>query len=138
MSQKIVDLDAALGEPIRVKLKGTIYKLPPDLPVELWLALGETDDDTAGEDAAELTPAQKAEAMRVEVEDLYTMILDLFREHQPTLEKLPIGMGQLVTLIGNVYGQKPDQDAAEGKAPRTTARRGRQTSSRSRPPKSPS
>lgn len=132
MSQKIVDLDAALGEPIRVKLKGTIYKLPPDLPVELWLALGETDEPE--EDAPELTPLQKADAMRVEVEELYTMILDLFREHQPDLEKLPIGMGQLVTLIGNVYGEKAksDQGAAEGKAPRATARRGRQTSSRSK------
>lgn len=115
MPQKIIDLDALVGPPIKVKLAGTIYELPPDLPAPLFLkvcAYAESD----------LSEAEMAE-------DLYGELLELFRTHQPDLEELPIGLSGLIRAIPAIYG-RPAPEAEGGARP---SRAGTKSTSRKRP-----
>lgn len=124
MSSEIVDLDAVVGPPKKVRLGGTVYVLPGDIPVELYLALNQ---------AAQAEEAGDGD----QVEILYEQLLDLFRIHQPDLETLPLSMTQLVQAIPTIYG---GADTDEGKEPpkRTRASRGtastRQRASRKQSP----
>lgn len=89
MSQKIIDLDALVGPPKKVKLGGDIYKLPADLPAPLFLKISTYADSEM--DEAEMFA------------DLYDELLDLFRVHQPDLDDLPIGVAQLVLAVPKIY-----------------------------------
>lgn len=111
MSSEIVDLDAVVGPPKKVRLGGQVYVLPGDIPVELYLALNQAAQaETDGEGD--------------QVEILYEQLLDLFRTHQPDLESLPLSMTQLVQAIPTIYG------GDEGKSKPTPARARRTTASR--------
>lgn len=118
MPEKIVDLDALTGGPIRVRIRGKWYTLPPDMPVELYLRL------TAVENAAEGEATDEIRRMADE-------ILKLFQDPafgDPSIRALPpIGIKQLLGFLMNVYGE---QDLAEAEnAPPPRGRPGR----RSRP-----
>lgn len=119
---KIIDLDELLGEPKKVRLKGVVYKLPPDLPVELYLRIVKLNETGATE--AELVDA------------LYEQLLELFRYDKPDLKTLPVSMSQLVNAVATIYGQG---DEAEGDAapPRKRQSGGATSSSRNARTRSP-
>lgn len=118
MTSTLIDLDAVVGPPLKVKLKGTTYTLPSDMPVELWLAINATQE------MADST----AEEVEAQVREMHRLMLELFREHQPDLEGLPIGMRQLAVAIGVIYSPNQDSGKAQPKATRKPARRGSTTS----------
>lgn len=111
----IIDI-GFLVEPRQVRLVegGTVYKLPPDVPVPLMLALEHYAD-------AEITTDL--------VEDLYGQVLALFQVYQPDLDRVPIGLTQLMTLVRRVYA------AEEEEVPPPKPKRAGGTRNTKRPPK---
>lgn len=112
-----------LVEPKQVRLVegGTVYKLPPDVPVPLMLYL---EHHAEQEITTEL------------VEDLYAQTLGLFQVYQPDLESLPIGLTQMLTLVRHVYSQEPDPEPDEAPGPPTKAAGTKSTSARRKRPAS--
>lgn len=108
---KIINLDEIVGEDIEVTLNGETYRLPPDLPVELYLKLQriQAQVEAGNADDAEIT------------REMYEEILDLFRYKQPDLESLPLGMTQASNLITLVYGQSADEVQEEAPPPKRPA-----------------
>lgn len=105
MATTIIDLDDILGADKQVRLKGKVYRLPPDLPVELYLKI----QRAAGQDVTE-----------TEIfETLYENILELFRYKQPGLKELPLSLAQLVTAIPTIYGGDEAADGDAAPPPRT-------------------
>ena len=98
-SAEIRDLDVLLPQPIKVRLDGKVWTVPGDLPAPTYLRLrqlaaeGDVDDDE--------------EAQLAVMAELYDMLLDLFRVHQPDLVELPMGVAQLVRAVGVIYGDAP-------------------------------
>lgn len=99
MPTEIIDLDELVSPPKKVRIQGNVYTLPSELPVELYLRLrvAEQAYAEAQENGEEVDENQR-------VEELHDLLLELFREHQPDLEKLPGGLIQLFTIIPRVYG----------------------------------
>lgn len=99
MPQEIIDLDAILKPPKRVRIGGTVYKLPPGIPVEVFLAVNKA--------AAEDRPDPESLA------NLASDVLKLFQWGQPEMTALPPGMllDQLLLLISAVYGEASEDDA---------------------------
>lgn len=109
MPEKIIDLDAVVGDPKKVKLRGKTYTLPPDMPVELYLRLtqlqGEEDPDTD------------------QIRAMHDEVLKLFRDSfygDPKLTALPEGLGikSLMRLIIDVYGEQVDEEEPKAAPPR--------------------
>jgi len=96
-ASEIRDLDVLLPQPIRVKLGGREYLVPGDIPAPTFLRLQELAQEADAEGA---DSADNLAVMR----ELYEMLLDLFRVHQPDVEELPIGLGQMVAAVGQIYG----------------------------------
>lgn len=92
---EITDFDALIAPPKRVKLEGTWYELPADIPLELMLAIGSAEAAQGEEGIA---------GMRAQM-------LKLFQIHQPKLTALPGTLTDLVTLVPLVYGS-PSQKKA--------------------------
>lgn len=119
------DLDELCPPDIRVKLKGEIYILPGDMPVELF---------------AKIQQLAKSDASEAEmVETLYDELLGLFRYKQPKLSKLPIGMTQLVGALAYIYRDSDPEEKPAGPPRRSrsggatrTGQRAKTTRSRSR------
>jgi hypothetical protein len=108
---RLINVDEILGSDIEVELKGEVYVLPSDLPIELYLAL--TDPANADLDPRDLAG------------HLYDKILDLFRYRRPDLRTLPIGLNDLVKLVPAIYNQASDDDAGDdGERPTTRRTRG--------------
>jgi hypothetical protein len=122
MAENDLDLDALAAPPRRVKLGGKWWKLPGDMPMELFLRTQTYQARTeAGEDEGQ---------MLVELKDEIT---GLFRVHHPSFE-LPAGTGliQLLKLLGAVYGPG---DALGEVTPNRAARRSKTRTASSRPSK---
>lgn len=91
MSTEVIDLDLILGEPKEVQIGGAVYKLPPDIPAELYLKLvGYDGGDGFG-------------ALLSEIQD---ELLAVFRIHQPEMTSLPGTVAQQIALVPMVYGGK--------------------------------
>lgn len=111
-----VDLDALAPTPKRVRLGGKVWQLPGDMPMPLFMRTqGYEARVAAGEDEGQLLIELQAE------------ILALFQVHQPKLTELPeIGLVQLLTALGQIYGQlgeaTPPNRAARRASTRTTSR----------------
>lgn len=108
MADVDVDLDALAPKPKRTKLAGKIYKLPGDMPMELFFEIqafeGRTD---AGEDETVL------------LGELRDKLLTLFQVHQPTLKTLPpMGVVQLLQSLGAIYGGAVGEPPAPNRATR--------------------
>ncbi len=104
MANAIINLDELLSAPKRVELAGRVYDLPGDLPAELYLRItGAAEQDLAEHELVKL---------------LYGQVLELFQVHQPDVESLPLGLGQLMQVIRVVYGGGTSEP--EGEAPPTT------------------
>lgn len=118
---KIIDLDALIAPPIKVKLGGKPYLLPADIPMELFLAVKAREEREG--DEADIVDAMKDQ------------LIALFQVHQPAMKDLPpgIGMRQMFQIIPTIYRGEDDADEPEGKP--TSAPTG---SAKSKPkPKSP-
>lgn len=116
MPEKIVDLDALAGDPVRVKIRDRWYRLPPDMPVELYLRL------TAVENAPEGEATDEIRRMADEV-------LKLFQDPafgDPSIRALPpIGIKQLLGFLIQVYGDQAAEEADGAPPPRRPGRRSR-------------
>jgi hypothetical protein len=99
-----VDLDALVPRTKTAKLNGKLYKLPYDMPMELFMRLQDYEGRAAkGEDEL---------VMLAEVQD---ELLKLFQVHSPTMKTLPpMGVQQLLLSLGAIYG------GAVGEAPPPT------------------
>lgn len=121
-SQKIIDLSDFVDEPKQIRFEngGEVYKLPADIPVPLYIRLTTLQDEELDEQEA--------------TQEIYHELLDLFRIHQPDMEKLPVGMGQLLAIVPRVYGgaQAPEEG---GDRP---SRGGTKTSKKGKPKRSAS
>lgn len=104
---EIVDFDELVAPPKRVKIDGTWYKLPGDMPLELMLSI-ETAEGATGPGA---------------VAGLRDQILKLFQIHQPKLQKLPGSLTDLITLIPYVYGGEDEKKAVKQMRGRTGSAR---------------
>lgn len=93
MSQEIIDLDAAgvLAAPKRIRLHGRVYTLPGDIPAALYVRIQQiaTDPEAVTESSAAMALAEE--------------LLAAFRVYQPDLDRLPLGVAEMVSLVGAVY-----------------------------------
>lgn len=110
MSQRIIDIDAAgiLTPPIQVKLKGETYTLPGDVPAPLYARLIATSESGG-------TPK--------DINGLYTELIALFQQYQPTLESLPVGVNEMVAVVGFIYNSAGDTGAEAGEDPTLPAKK---------------
>jgi hypothetical protein len=116
---RLVDLDDVVGPDIDVRLNGQTYLLPPDCPVEIWLAITDPPD---GDNRAQTVWMQGK-------------VLELFQIRQPALEELPqMGMAQLQSIIALAYVRQDDDAETEPSSDveRPTTRRTRGGTSRQR------
>lgn len=104
MSQRIVDLDAAgiLTQPIKARIGGKVYTLPGDVPAPLFAKIIQVEGN------AEATPA--------DLIGLYEQLLKLFQEHDPSVEELPIGITEMVRVIGYLYMSHDEEAPTRGAA----------------------
>lgn len=108
MATEIIDLDAALPEDKQVRISGKVYRLPGDLPVELYLRIQRASKNlgTDGTDAS--------------IEDIRDSVLALFQSRDKTIKALPpeVGLAQMVTLITRVYAgeEEPNPRRTRGGA----------------------
>jgi hypothetical protein len=111
---KIVDLDALVGADIVVKIGGEDYKVPADIPAELFLRILHYSAEAEKEDTSDPEAEYKA------TKALRDSVLELFQIRQPELEELPGNMGlvRLVKAIGEIYGATGGEDptSAQGQA----------------------
>lgn len=125
MPTEIIDLDDLLEKPKRVKLAGKVYTLPPEIPAPLYLQM------KAANQAREEGVDSPAEQDRVEI--VYGEVLELFQQHQPELEELPVGIVQVFRIIPRVYMAEESDAAPKAKPkPRTTRARTGNASTRGR------
>lgn len=104
MSQQIIDLDAAgvVALPKVVRLRGTEYKLPGDVPATLYVRMTAA---AIADDADELTTTY-----------LHDELLAAFQAYQPELTSLPIGLTEMVRVVNFVYGGGAEAAAEEAAA----------------------
>lgn len=121
MPTRLIDLDELVPDGPRVKLRGVEYELPPDLPVELYLWIQKLN---AGDSEALEMPEDEM------VSKLYGEVLELFRYKRPELERLPLRLAELVTIVGRVYGETGEDEDEPVPPPRS--RSGGATSSKAK------
>jgi hypothetical protein len=127
-TDRLIDLDAVLAEPIPVKLGGDTYYLPGDAPVEEMLRL-----ELKAEKLSTEVKGKTAEEILEMREDLAADVDDLFRLQDS--EQLPEGGlrltdGQLQSLLTRLYEIYYPNVSADGKGGRGRPT-GTQRSSRS-------
>ena len=102
MAQRLIDLDKAgvLSESIAVRLRGTDYELPGDIPAPLFVRVQQVA--SSGEPDEEIALA------------LANELLSLFQTYQPKMERLPLGLNEMVSVIGYVYSQTDETESETG------------------------
>lgn len=95
MMAEIIDLDDALPPDKKVRIHGEVYSLPGDIPTELFLRIQRATGQIQEDDG---------------IDRLYQAVLDLFKERDPAIESLPLGLTQIVTLFSTVYGVQGEDD----------------------------
>lgn len=123
-----VDLDALAPAPKRVKLAGKVWRLPGDMPMDLFMRM-----QTYGPRL--LDGADESELLA----ELQGELLALFQEYQPTLKKLPaMGFVQLMRALGDIYGPgEPPGEAAPPAGNRVARRARTRTPSKAPSPRRP-
>jgi hypothetical protein len=112
---QIIDLDAILPRDKEVTLAGKAYRLPGDLPIELYLKIQRASKDLGDSGADSF------------LEEVYNEILELFRLRDKTVKTLPLGITQMLRVIPLVYASetvegKPQTPKATLGASRTRSR----------------
>lgn len=104
MSQEIIDLDASgvIATPKTIRLHGRTYDLPGDIPATLYVKLQQVVRTGLGDGPG---------ARQIE-EDLHNEALALFNVYQPDLDRLPLGLNELVRAITYVYSTARTADQA--------------------------
>lgn len=127
MPVEIIDLDAFAGPDKRVKLGGTVYPLPADIPTELYLRMLNLDKELSG--AGDDSEEAAIKALQGALLSLFNAVPE--RDRTKKLTALPpIGLNTLVSLIGRVYAgaggagppRKPSDRPAASKKKTSTAR----------------
>lgn len=100
---QIIDLDVALPPDKQVRMDGVVYRLPGDLPVELYLRIQRAGDSL--EDVGS-------------IEELRDAVLELFQSRDPKIKSLPatFGLGRLITLLAQVYMAPAEPDPTPRRA----------------------
>ena len=120
-----IDLDALAPVAKRVKLGGKIYKLPGDMPLQLFLRIQGFEQRV-----------EKGESENTLLSELQDELLALFQHYQPALKKLPdIGVLGLLGSLGHIYGggqmgealAKTPTSPPRKRTPSSTGRRSRAT-----------
>jgi hypothetical protein len=109
-----VDLDALAQPPKRVKLAGKVWKLPGDMPLELFFKVQSFEHRV---DAGEAETAV--------LQEIHDELLALFQVHQPGLKALPaMGVLDLAQALPRIYagGAVPGEAQAETPTPRSRKR----------------
>lgn len=95
------NLDLLTGEPKKVTLQGTDYLLPADLSIPTAIRVEElTARITQSGEEGDETAEAGGEALLA----LYDELLELFRVHQPDLDRVRLSPQQAVLLVPSVYG----------------------------------
>jgi hypothetical protein len=116
---RIIDLDTVVPDDITVILHGQEYLLPGDVPVPDWLEISKATDRIDTDPAAG--------------QELYDLVLELFRLRQPELESIPLGARQMMTLVFGLYDtDTPEEAEEEGDPPRAEEAPAGKTTSTSR------
>jgi hypothetical protein len=108
-----VDLDALAPQPKWAKLDGKRYRVPGDMPLELFMRIQAFE--------------QRAEKGEAEVEllaELANELLELLQVYTPTMKKLPpIGVLTLMQTLGAIYSSSspPGEPAPPNRAARRAA-----------------
>lgn len=93
MGRVDLDLDALAPEPKTVRLWGKVWLLPADLLLSTVVRLTRFAESGDAEASGSELPAEMAE-----------LLLELFRVHQPNLEKLPpLSLKQAWKLLDDLY-----------------------------------
>lgn len=108
-----VDLDALATPPKRVKLGGKTWKLPGDMPMDLFFKVQAYEQRLdAGEDQF---------AVLAEIKD---ELLALFQVHQPTTKALPsMGVLELAQALPRIYASGMAGEPPENRATRRSKKR---------------
>ena len=107
MSQEIIDLDAAglFAPPIRVRLGGVEYDMPGDIPAPLYVQMSAV----MAVDAKTLD-AQAQQQLALELHD---ELLELFRQYQPDIKRLPLPLRSMTAAINYIYGGGAQQGGGD-------------------------
>lgn len=108
-----VDLDALAKPPKRVKLGGKVWKLPGDMPMDLFFRVQAFEQRIdAGEDQVGVLAEIKDE------------LLDLFKVHQPTIKALPnMGVLELAQALPRIYAPGTAGEPRPNRATRRSKKR---------------
>ena len=95
MPAKITDLDTLLGEDKQVRVRGKVYRLPSDIPVELYLRITSFDPE---------------DSEREVIQKLHDALLELFQYGDPKLTVLPLSVAQTILAVGAIYGEQAETE----------------------------
>ncbi len=109
MGTKIIDLSDVLSpdKQVRFTPDGPLYKVPGDIPVELYLRITSLQGAEDGID-------------HDMVKVLHSELLELFRSCDPDISELPATLPQLVLAIPRIYGPEADEPDESGPTTRRT------------------
>jgi len=119
----MIDLDAVLASPIKVKVDGATYKLPGDAPSELLLSIILATERL--EEAVKENEPKRLQEIRGEVSDLVTELFSILQEVDEGFGSglADIQIGELVSkLFAHYYkvdedGDRPTADKPEAETP---------------------
>lgn len=115
-----IDLDALAAPPKRAKLGGKVYKLPGDMPLELFFRVQSFEQRV-----------ENGENEVTVLSEIRDELLGLFQVYQPTMKKLPpMGVLELAQALPRIYA-----GGAVGEPPpnRETRRQRKRTPSKTSP-----
>jgi hypothetical protein len=99
---RFLDLDAVVVPDLEVQLKGETYRVPGSPETERmlrWLSFQSRFEKASPEDVIEL------------LQEIYDDLLEVFREYQPELEKLPIRNDQIMPLFEALFDASTEEEA---------------------------
>jgi hypothetical protein len=118
---RVIDIDDILDlDVLYVRIAGTDYQLPGDLPVPDYLRLRRDVNLLADPESVDEDEREDADEVLRRVAD---QLLSMLREHQPDLAELPCGVKSVVPVAyAYVNGLSREVDEEEAPAPPTRRR----------------
>lgn len=108
MPAELIDLDATgvVAAPIQIKLHGTTYQLPGDIPATLYVRM------VAAASMGDAADSGTATALHDE-------LLAAFQLYQPDVDSLPLGLNEMVRVVNVIYSSQRDSDGDGDDTPPT-------------------